>query len=84
MLSSLPVPLYVLKGPEDVEHDAEVGFKLISTDDIDEYGSAEIIKLIRARIGDSPVYLRYANFFGCSLNSSVNEYSFDIDVIGTP
>ena len=42
----------------DLENDEAVGFQLISTDDIDDYGVTEIIKRIRARVGDSPVYLR--------------------------
>ncbi|RDX51001.1 Arginase/deacetylase [Lentinus brumalis] len=46
-----------LAGPADIENDQEVGFQLISTDDIDDYGVAEIIKRIRARVGNSPVYL---------------------------
>ncbi|KAF8528090.1 arginase family-domain-containing protein [Hysterangium stoloniferum] len=46
-----------LMGIEDIEHDTSVGFELITTDDIDDYGVAEIIRRIRARVGDSPVYL---------------------------
>ncbi|PCH34024.1 Arginase/deacetylase [Wolfiporia cocos MD-104 SS10] len=46
-----------LAGIGDLENDKAVGFQLISTDDIDDLGVAEIIKRIRARIGDSPVYL---------------------------
>lgn len=42
----------------DIENDQAVGFQLISTDDIDDYGVAEIIRRIRARVGNSPVYLR--------------------------
>ena len=42
----------------DIENDEAVGFKLISTDDIDDHGVNEIIKSIRDRVGDSPVYLR--------------------------
>ncbi|KAF9486490.1 Arginase/deacetylase [Pholiota conissans] len=38
-------------------NDAEVGFQVISTDDIDDLGIPTIIKKIRQRIGDSPVYL---------------------------
>ncbi|KAH9031856.1 Arginase/deacetylase [Lactarius hengduanensis] len=34
-----------------------VGFKIISTDDIDDIGINEVIRRIRERIGDSPVYL---------------------------
>jgi len=46
-----------LAGIEDIENDESVGFQLISSDDIDDLGVAEVIKRIRARIGDSPVYL---------------------------
>ena len=50
----------VLKGIEDIQHDESVGFELITTDDIDDHGVADIIRKIRARVGDSPVYLRYS------------------------
>ncbi|KAH9858070.1 Arginase/deacetylase [Lenzites betulinus] len=46
-----------LAGMTDLENDASVGFQLISTDDIDDYGVAAVIKRIRDRVGDSPVYL---------------------------
>ncbi|KAJ4485719.1 arginase deacetylase [Lentinula aciculospora] len=46
-----------LGGEEDLENDKSVGFQLISGDDIDDLGIPEIIRLIRRRIGDSPVYL---------------------------
>ena len=46
------------QGVGDLENDESVGFQLISTDDIDDYGVAEIIKRIRERVGNSPVYLR--------------------------
>lgn len=42
-----------------IEHDEEVGFELIMADDIDELGTDEIVKHIRQRIGNSPVYLRW-------------------------
>ena len=42
----------------DIEHDEFVGFQLITTDDIDDLGIPEIIKRIRRRVGDTPVYLR--------------------------
>ncbi|KZO91868.1 arginase deacetylase [Calocera viscosa TUFC12733] len=44
-------------GPGDLEHDAEVGFALITTDDIEYLGSKGIADAIRARVGDGPVYL---------------------------
>ncbi|KAJ3557113.1 hypothetical protein NM688_g1647 [Phlebia brevispora] len=46
-----------LTGVEDLTNDENVGFQLISTDDIDDYGVNQIIRRIRERIGDSPVYL---------------------------
>jgi agmatinase len=42
----------------DIEHDQSVGFQLITTDDIDDLGIPEIIRRIRRRVGDNPVYLR--------------------------
>ncbi|KAF9015732.1 arginase family-domain-containing protein [Cyathus striatus] len=46
-----------LNGLADLQNDANVGFQLISTDDIDDLGIPEVIKRIRKRIGDAPVYL---------------------------
>ncbi|KAJ7455932.1 Arginase/deacetylase [Mycena galericulata] len=46
-----------LGGVADLENDEAVGFQLISTDDIDDLGIAEIIRRIRQRVGTSPVYL---------------------------
>ncbi|KJA28491.1 hypothetical protein HYPSUDRAFT_128943 [Hypholoma sublateritium FD-334 SS-4] len=46
-----------LAGLSDLENDAEVGFQVISTDDIDDLGVPAIIRKIRNRIGNSPVYL---------------------------
>lgn len=43
---------------EDIEHDDTVGFQVISTEDIDDYGIKKVIEKIRQRIGDKPVYLR--------------------------
>ncbi|KAF7360117.1 hypothetical protein MVEN_00740100 [Mycena venus] len=52
-----------------VEHDESVGFAVISTEDIDDYGIDTVIKKIRDRVGMGPVYLRRVNLF------------LDIDVI---
>jgi len=41
----------------DLDNDAEVGFEIITTDDIDEIGTSGIIQLIRKRVGNGPVYL---------------------------
>lgn len=59
----MPADAYTaaFQGIADLENDESVGFQLISTDDIDDYGVAAIIKRIRERVGDSPVYLRYGN-----------------------
>lgn len=38
--------------------DQAVGFTMVSTDDIDDLGIPEIIRRVRRRVGDSPVYLR--------------------------
>nr|GAT59518.1 agmatinase 1 [Mycena chlorophos] len=46
-----------LAGPEDLENDLEVGFQLISADDIDDLGVPEIVERIRGRVGSRPVYL---------------------------
>ncbi|KAF5332935.1 hypothetical protein D9758_015964 [Tetrapyrgos nigripes] len=46
-----------MSGPEFVEHDESVGFQVISSEDIDDYGIQNVIKAIRKRIGDAPVYL---------------------------
>jgi arginase family enzyme len=48
----------VFKGAEDLDNDRSVGFQLISTDDIDDLGILEIVRRIRRRVGDNPVYLR--------------------------
>ena len=42
----------IQQGQVDLEHDEEVGFELISTDDIDDIGVREIIRRIRSRVGD--------------------------------
>jgi len=47
-----------VQGLADLDIDGQVGFEIISTDDIDDIGIPAIIKHIRERIGDSPVYLR--------------------------
>ncbi|THH09556.1 hypothetical protein EW145_g1930 [Phellinidium pouzarii] len=44
-------------GAGDIENDGTVGFQLISSEDIDDLGIPEIVKRIRARIGNTPVYL---------------------------
>lgn len=46
-----------MNGAEDLENDAAVGFKVVATDDLDDLGVPEVVKRIRDRVGDSPVYL---------------------------
>lgn len=48
-----------LEGTQDLENDANVGFQLITTDDIDDLGIPEVIRRIRRRVGNTPVYLRH-------------------------
>jgi agmatinase len=40
-----------------LDTDETVGFQIVSTDDIDDLGIPEIVRRIRTRIGNSPVYL---------------------------
>ena len=47
-----------IQGAGDIDNDKAVGFQIVSTDDIDDLGIPEIIRRIRSRVGDSPVYLR--------------------------
>jgi len=49
------------QGLGDIENDEAVGFHFITSDDIDDHGVPAIIKRIRERIGDTPVYLRYVH-----------------------
>ncbi|TFY73951.1 hypothetical protein EWM64_g10061 [Hericium alpestre] len=46
-----------MTGEVDITGDEETGFKIVSTDDIDDLGINEVIRRIRKRIGDNPVYL---------------------------
>ncbi|KAM0751806.1 Arginase/deacetylase [Meredithblackwellia eburnea MCA 4105] len=48
-----------LNSYSDVEYDSELGFQLLTTDDIDDMGPTGIIKAIRERVGDSPCYLSF-------------------------
>lgn len=51
----------LVQGVEDIENDEEVGFAIITTDDIDDIGTQGIIDLIRNRVGTTPVYLRFSS-----------------------
>ncbi|KAG6830887.1 hypothetical protein H0H92_014038 [Tricholoma furcatifolium] len=71
-------------GPEDLEVDREVGFQLISADDIDDLGIAEVVKRIKDRVGTTPVYLRrvlYLLTLEIRLNYDYDNPSLDIDVV---
>jgi len=46
-----------MDGLADLENDREVGFHLITTDDIDDFGIPEVVHRIRNRVGNTPVYL---------------------------
>ncbi|PWN48953.1 Arginase/deacetylase [Violaceomyces palustris] len=46
-----------LGGYDDVVHDESIGFKIITSDDVDTLGVSGIVKSIRERVGDMPVYL---------------------------
>ncbi|CAE6421064.1 unnamed protein product [Rhizoctonia solani] len=45
------------QGIQDIEHDQDVGFSMITTDDIDQLGADGIAHKIREHVGDKPVYL---------------------------
>jgi agmatinase len=47
-----------MQSEADLTEDEVVGFKVVSTDDLDDFGIDEVIRRIRERIGNSPVYLR--------------------------
>jgi agmatinase len=47
-------PIY---SSEDLDDDARFGFKVITSDDLDDLGVAEIVKQIRSRVGDTPLYI---------------------------
>lgn len=40
---------------DDLTHDSDVGFKLLTTDDIDEMKPSGIVRAIKERVGDAPV-----------------------------
>ncbi len=50
-----------IRGPlysrEDLERDAELGFKVIHCDELEEHGSAHIAQRILDRVGNAPLYL---------------------------
>jgi agmatinase len=50
-------PPYLKQGRAVVEHDESVGFQVVSSEDIDDYGIQTVIQKIRDRVGMGPVYL---------------------------
>jgi len=46
-----------LSGPDDYDHDDDMGFKRVEAREIDTIGTDGIIKKIRETVGDGPVYL---------------------------
>ncbi|KZV64227.1 Arginase/deacetylase [Peniophora sp. CONT] len=46
-----------MAGVGDIQNDEEVGFKIVSTEDIDDIGIDEVIRRVRAQVGENPVYL---------------------------
>ena len=47
-------PLY---SPEDLANDAELGFKVVHCDELEAHGVEHVVKRIRDRVGDNPLYL---------------------------
>ncbi|KAG6919040.1 hypothetical protein DXG01_009750 [Tephrocybe rancida] len=48
-----------MDGGFDLANDRDVGFELLSVDDIDDLGIPEVIRRIRSRVGTNPVYLSF-------------------------
>ena len=50
-----------IRGPlysrDDLERDAELGFKVVHCDDLEQGGTEHVIRRIRDRVGDAPLYL---------------------------
>ncbi|CEQ42503.1 SPOSA6832_04313 [Sporobolomyces salmonicolor] len=44
---------------EDLTHDEDVGFKIFTTDDIDEMKPSGIVQAIKDRVGNTPCYLSF-------------------------
>jgi len=47
-------PLY---SPDDLAKDAELGFKIVHCDELESHGVEHVVKRIRERVGDQPLYL---------------------------
>jgi agmatinase len=48
-----------LSDEDDLLFDETVGFKLLTTGDIDDLGPSGIARAIRERVGDTPCYLSF-------------------------
>ena len=50
-----------IRGPlysrDDLERDADLGFKVVHCDELQSYGVDHVVKRIRDRVGDKPLYL---------------------------
>ena len=47
-------PLY---SPDDLANDEELGFKVVHCDELEAHGVDHVVKRIRDRVGDNPLYL---------------------------
>jgi len=47
-------PLY---SPDDLANDEELGFKVVHCDELEAHGVEHVVKRIRDRVGDNPLYL---------------------------
>ena len=47
-------PLY---SPDDLANDEELGFKVVHCDELEKHGVEHVVKRIRDRVGDNPLYL---------------------------
>ncbi|CAE6388018.1 unnamed protein product [Rhizoctonia solani] len=47
----------MMTGYKDIQNDQQVGFSMITTEDIEELGTGGIIEAIKRRVADKPVYI---------------------------
>ncbi|CAE6363124.1 unnamed protein product [Rhizoctonia solani] len=47
----------MMTGYRDIQHDQQVGFSMITTDDIEELGTEGIVQAIKRRVAEKPVYI---------------------------
>ncbi|CAK5265264.1 unnamed protein product [Mycena citricolor] len=48
---------FVQKERSIIPHDESLGFAVITTEDLDDYGLEAVVRTIRRRVGNTPVYL---------------------------